>query len=144
MPLKKWLLALLSLVCLACMSAREPVLALAMDASSMGLKKHFELKNRAYTVTVVSVRQDGRPATSTRQGVLSKETYAEVLRILDGIRPAELQDTYTDKHLSIGSVSTLLVHIAYKGQKKGTFILGNAAPKELAPLLDIFLPLMYT
>jgi len=140
---KPWLLVWLSLF-LACASARAPLLTLAMDGSSQGLKKHIELKDRAYTVTVVAVRPNGTPLTSTRQGVLSKETYAAVLRILDGIRLSDLKDTYTDKHLMLGNVGTLLINIKYKGQNKGIFLIGNAAPKELVPLMDLVLPLMYS
>lgn len=140
---RPWLIISLSLI-LACATARPPVLTLAMDSSFRGLKKHIELKDRSFAVTIVSIGRDGKPATSTREGVLPKEAFAEVLRILDGIRLADLQDAYMDKHLSIINVSTLLVHIDYKGQKKGIFLLGDAAPKELVPLMDLVLPLMYT
>ena len=143
MRLKKWLPCFLSLV-LACASAREPVLTLSVDSSWMGTKKHIELRDRTYAVTIVNVTKDGKVTTSSSEGRLSKETYRELLRLMDGLNISELKAGYVDKNIQITNVNATTVGLAYKGQKKSVFILGITYPKELAAILDIVTPLMHT
>jgi len=129
---------------LACATAGAPVLTLAVDSSSMGYKRHIEIRDRAYTVTTIAVGPDGRPATKSRDAKLSKETYQELLSILDRAKLADLKPTYTDKALVTAKLNTTLLDLTYKGQKKAVFILGLTIPAELAPLLDLITPLMHT
>jgi hypothetical protein len=143
MPSKKWLLCWVSLA-LACATAREPSLILTVDTSAMGTKKHIELKDRAYTVTVVIASKDGRVGTSSREGKLSKETYATLLRLMEGLKTAELKDSYMDRKLALPLITSTAVGWTFQGLKKNILIVGEAVPKDLSPILDLLLPLMYT
>jgi hypothetical protein len=140
--LKKWFLFCLS-VLLACATAGPPVVIISMDSSSMGYKRHIEIRDRAYTVTTVALSPEGKPVTNTREGKLLKETYLEILNILDHAKLADLKATYTDKTIVTAKVNTTLLDLTYKGQKKSVFILGATIPSELAPLLEIITPLMH-
>jgi hypothetical protein len=140
---KQWLPCFLSLV-LACASAREPVLTLTMDSSWMGWKRHIVLTDRKYTVIIVNVTKDGKMTTSKREGTLSKETYRELLRLMDALKMDELKSGYADKNIQITNINATTLGLTYKGRKASVFLLGLSPPKELAPILDLITPLIHT
>ena len=142
MHLKKWFLFCLS-VLLACATAGPPVFTISVDSSSMGYKRHIEIRDRAYTVTTIAIGPNGKPVTQTREGKLLKETNKALLDILDHAKLADLKPTYTDKSIATAKINTTLLDLTYKGQKKSVFILGLTTPPELAPLLEIITPLMH-